>query len=169
MNRKHRRHKCTAPKRTGWRGRSPNTAAGAKTRHPPQNQEKQDRRRRVEQDIGQMMAAGAQSVKLAVQHMGNPGQRMPVGGMDVGERPDDPLERQSPGDFRVIIHVIVVVVIDKVVPQRLPENGKRDRRQKKADAGDRPAVIQTRRGLDYGRELCTGHGMAAAFPARLSS
>ena len=81
MNRKHRRHKRAAPQ---------------EPRHPPQHQEKQDRRRRVEQDVGEMMAAGLQSVKLAVQHVGNPGQRMPVGGMDVGERPDDPLKRQTP-------------------------------------------------------------------------
>ena len=40
----------------------------------------------------------------------------------MGERPDDPLERQTPGDHRIFIHITIVVVIDELVTQRLAEN-----------------------------------------------
>ena len=88
-----------------------------------------------------MMSGGIQSIKLAVQHVGKPGQRVPVGGMDMGKCPDDPLERQALGDHRIIIHVILVVVVNKLVSQRLAENGKRDRGQHKAKGRHRPALI----------------------------
>ena len=127
MDRKHRCHKRTAPK---------------KPCHPPQYEEEQYRRRHVEEDIGEMMPAGMQPIKLAVQHVRNPGQRMPVGGVDMGKCPDDPLERQTPGNFRVFIYVKVVVVVDKLVTQCLAENHPNNRRQKNADPGDQPAVIQ---------------------------
>ena len=65
--------------------------------------------------------------------------------VDMGKRPDDPLECQTPGDLRIFIHIQVVVVVDELVTQRLAENQPDNRRQKKADPGDQPAVIQTRR------------------------
>ena len=39
--------------------------------------------------------------------------------------------------------MLTVVIADKTVMQRLAENCKRDRRQKKANPKHRPAVIQT--------------------------
>ena len=59
-------------------GAGPETAG-----HPPQDQEQQDRRGGVQQDVGQVVSAGVQAVELAVQHVGEPGQRMPVAGMAV--------------------------------------------------------------------------------------
>ena len=55
------------------------------------------------------------------------------------------LSGQTLGNLRVLIHIPVVVVIDETVVNRLPENRQSDRRQKNADAGDQPAVIQTGR------------------------
>ena len=46
--------------------------------------------------------------------------------MDTGKRPDDPLERQTLGNDRIIIHIFIVVVVNKLVMQRLAENGKGD-------------------------------------------
>ena len=109
--------------------------------------------------------------------MGNPGQRVPVGGVDLGKRPDNPLERQSPGNFRVFIHVIIVVVIDKVMPQRLAEDQPCDHRQKNADRENRPAIIQAdRSAFGFRRQESANSGispvgetgapecMAGAFP-----
>ena len=50
--------------------------------HPPQGQEQQDRRGGVQEHVGQMMAAGLQAIKLAVQHVREPSQRVPVGGLE---------------------------------------------------------------------------------------
>ena len=130
MDRKHRRHKRAAPQ---------------KPCHPPQDQEKQDHRRCVEQDIGKMMAAGVQSVKLAVQHMGKPGQRVPVEAVDMGKRPAKSLPGQTLLNDRVLIHIHVVVVSDKVVPQRLAEDQPDNGCQENADPRNRPAAIQTSR------------------------
>ena len=47
-------------------------------RHPPQDQKQQDRRRGVQQHIGEMVSPGLQPVNLAVQHVGHPRQRVPV-------------------------------------------------------------------------------------------
>ena len=130
MYRKHRRHKRAAPQ---------------KPRHPPQNQKKQDRCCRVEEDIGQMMPAGIQSIQLAVQHVGQHRQRMPVGHHDMGEGPLDSFQAQPAGDHGIFIYVPAVVVVNKLIPQCLAEDHPDNCRQKNADSGYPPAVIQTRR------------------------
>ena len=117
MDRKDGRDKRASPKGAG---------------HLPQNQKKCDHRRGVEKDIGEMMSGGIQSVKLAVQHVGKPGQRMPVVGMNAGESPNYPLQRQTPGNLRVFIHIIIVVIVNELVNHRLAENGKGDRGQQNA-------------------------------------
>ena len=83
--------------------------------HLAQNQKKRDDGRGVEQDIGEMMTAGMQSVKLAVQLMGKPGQRVPVGGV-AGEGPDRPLERQTLGHHRIVRYITTVVEVNELVP-----------------------------------------------------
>ena len=50
MDRENRRDERAPPNRAG---------------HLPQNKKEQDRRRRVEQDIGEMMSARAQTIKLS--------------------------------------------------------------------------------------------------------
>jgi hypothetical protein len=49
-----------------------------------------------------------------------------VGGVE-GEGPADALERQTPGDHRIIIHIFIVIEVNKPVMQRLPEDGKSNR------------------------------------------
>ncbi len=65
--------------------------------------------------------------------------------MKMGERPNHPTKRHTSRDFRVFIDIQVVVEVNELEMNRLPENGKRDCRQEKADAGNRPAVGPTRR------------------------
>ena len=124
MNSKHGRDKRTAPK-------------GAS--HLAQNQEEQDRRGSVEEDVGQMMSARMQSVQLAVELVRKPGQWMPVGRMELRECPNDAFKRQTPGDNRIIIDILVVVEIDEIVMQCLPETGKGAHRQRKAQHRHEPA------------------------------
>ena len=77
---------------------------------------------RVKEDIGEMMSARIQTIKLTVQHMGNPGQRMPVGGMEMGEGPDDSLDRQTARDLRILIDIVAVIKIDELVMNRLAKD-----------------------------------------------
>jgi len=76
----------------------------------------------VQQNAGQMMAAGMQSVQLAVQHVRQPRQRMPVERIILRERPDHSFERQAANDFRIFINVLLVIIVNKSVPQRLAKN-----------------------------------------------
>jgi len=41
----------------------------------------------VEEEINQMMAGGFEAENLAIEHVREPCERMPVGGMGLGERP----------------------------------------------------------------------------------
>ena len=129
MNREDRRHPGAGPERPG---------------HPPQGQKQEDRRGGVQEHVGQMMAAGLQAIKLAVQHVREPGQRMPVAGVVRGERPGDSLAGQAPADVPVLVDVIVVVEVDEVVAGRLAEDGDHRQQQQAADG-------QQARGMRHAR------------------
>ncbi len=53
--------------------------------------------------------------------------------MTACECPNDAGQRDAVGYDRLSVDVGFVVVIDKIVPQRLPEDAPRDRREKNAD------------------------------------
>jgi hypothetical protein len=88
MERKHRRHPGAGPKRAG---------------HAVEQQEEQDGIGRVQEQTGQVMAGGFQPVKLAIQHVRHPGQRMPIGGVGGGQGPLDALPVQA------VLNVLVEV------------------------------------------------------------
>ena len=124
MHRKHRRHKRAPPPRAG---------------HVPQHQKQEDHRRRVQQNIRQMMAAGIEdAVELAVQHMRQHRQRMPVRRDAVRENPAEATPAQSMNNPGIFIDVFVVIVVDKLKMQRLPEDNPHRRRQKHADPKNGP-------------------------------
>ena len=94
----------------------------------------------MKEDIGEMMSAGMQSIQLAVQHVGKPGQRMPIVSLNAGERPDNSLERQPPGDHWIIIHIMIVVEVNELMAKSLAENDKRDRGQGKTNPRRLPTL-----------------------------
>jgi hypothetical protein len=55
--------------------------------HPVKNEKEQQRIGNVKQEIGQMMPSGFQPKELNVEHVGHPGQRMPVCGITGRECP----------------------------------------------------------------------------------
>ena len=118
MDRKHRRDKRAAPQ---------------EPRHPPQHEEKQDRCCRVEEDIGEVMAAGIQPVKLAVEHVGEPGQRMPVADVAISKRPLNSPPTQALADLGIVVHISRIIVVDKLVSQCLAENHPDGQGQTEAD------------------------------------
>lgn len=109
--------------------------------HLPQNQEEQDRRRRVKQDIGEMVPAWIKSIELAVQHVRDPCHRMPVRRVKVRERPNDAFNRQAAGDLQVLQHVIDVIHVYEIVVKGLAENEPRDYSEKNTNPEIQPMIL----------------------------
>ena len=121
MNRKERGNK------SAW----PDTARPARTtRHVAKHEKEQDDRNRVQEDIREMMSAGLEPKELAIEHVGNRRQRMPVPRVAVPERPNDSGQGEAAGYDRVFIDVDVIVEVNEFVTKRLPENEPRDCDQK---------------------------------------
>ena len=79
--------------------------------HSPQNEKQRDRRGGVEQHIGQMMPPGVQAEELAIEHVRQRGQRIPLAVGPVGEGPPDAVAGQARGDMGVSVDKDAVVVI----------------------------------------------------------
>ena len=94
-----------------------------------------------------MMAGGIETVKLAIHHVRNPGERMPVAGMDMSERPHDSIPTEPVIYSRILEDVIAVVEIYEFVAERLSED-QPDKRSENADDGERqPAIPSGPNGL----------------------
>src|ERR1051325_7909322 len=74
-----------------------------------------------------MMSPRLNTIKLAIQHMRDRGKGMPIARMHMGERPLNPIEPEATGDFWILVNVLLIVVIDKLVPNRLPKDQKDER------------------------------------------
>src|ERR1700730_14769065 len=94
-----------------------------------------------------MMSARIQAVNLAVQHMGNPSQGLPVGGMNMCEGPGSSFECQTPGDLSVFEHIGVVIIINELVAKRLAEDEPGNCGEENAHAKDHPSIVRTRRSV----------------------
>ena len=120
MDGKQQRDQCAGPQAAG---------------HPPQHQEQDHAGRRVQEDIREMISPGLGAIQLAIQHVGDPGQRIPLLGHGRGKRPDNALRGEAAGNVGVVGNQLGVVVVDEFVRDRLGEN-QRDR-QEQARADDR--------------------------------
>ena len=92
----------------------------------------------MEQHISQMMSAGFEPEKLAVQHVGNRGQRIPVPDLAMGKSVGHPGEGQALGDFRILKDINVIVVIDELEPNGAAEDDPDKSGKEDADAADQP-------------------------------
>ncbi len=61
-----------------------------------------------------MMPSGVQAKELAIQHVGEPRQRMPIRGVKRCTGPNNPLEGQPIPDHWVLIHITVIIEIDEL-------------------------------------------------------
>ena len=97
---------------------------------PAEREEYQAAIQGVDEQVDEVMAGGAESEQLAINHVGHPGQRMPVGvvAVQTAEGPRDAVPGEAGLDVRVGDNVTVVVVVDEVVPDDGPEReqGRRD-------------------------------------------
>src|SRR5207245_7374768 len=113
MNRKERGNKST------W----PDTASPARTtRHLAKHEKEQDDSNHVQHNIGEMMSAGIEPKELAIEHVGDRRQRMPVSRVAMRERRNNSGQREAAGYDRVFIDVNVIVEINEFMVQRLVEN-----------------------------------------------
>jgi hypothetical protein len=78
----------------------------------------------MKKEIHQVMPPGLQAKELHIQHMGKPGQRMPVACMKCGECPGHTLKGYSAPDMKVLCHILCIIKIDKFMILHLPINGK---------------------------------------------
>src|SRR5436190_942685 len=86
--------------------------------HQYKDQEKQQCIRRVKQNAGQVMSPGFQAKQLAIQHMGQPGQRMPVAYFIIAESPAQALRSETALDMNVGGHIKAVIVVNELVSNR---------------------------------------------------
>ncbi len=63
------------------------------------------------------MAPRAQPIHLAIGHVRNPGQRVPVAGVPGDKRPAYAVRRQSPLYVRIVGDVVRIIVADEIAPE----------------------------------------------------
>ena len=127
----HRLHAQGMPReeRGHYEARPEGTGGGA------QEDEEQHRSERVQQDAPEVMAARVEAEELDVDHVGDPGERLPVEVADVGEGPREPLAREPPQHVLVLRHVARVVVVDEVPEEGAPVDGEGDADQDQEGQG----------------------------------
>src|SRR5438309_3695232 len=97
----------------------------------------------MEHEIGQMMSARIQAVELAIDHMRNPRQRMPVRRVNMPEGPDNSIHAEAPHYLGISRYVIGIIIVDKPVVERLAENDPGEHCQEDAYRERQPAVGET--------------------------
>src|SRR6185312_2696247 len=80
------------------------------------------------------MPARVQSVKLTIEHVGEPGERMPVVGITLSEGPTDSGKTKTPADLQVLINIGVVIIIYKIMADGITEDSPRDDHQEEANS-----------------------------------
>jgi hypothetical protein len=76
----------------------------------------------MQTDIDQMMGTGIQTEKLAIDHVRNRRQWMPVLRMNMSKGPDDTVPGQPGPDIRILENVRAVVVVNEIEVPGLEED-----------------------------------------------
>lgn len=90
----------------------------------------------MEQHVREMMSGGIQAEELAIQHVGNPRQREPIGRMAVSERPDDPFPGYTASDMIVGGDITEIVPVEECKLADRQINQDRDNGQSKPNSCD---------------------------------
>ena len=118
MERKKRGHERAAPRGPG---------------HFFKEEKQEEHIGQVNIKIHQMVPARVEPEEFAIDHVRDPGERVPVGGMAFCKGPDDIFQREAGFYVRVIENVFIVVEIDEIVFLDRPVGTKRRRRQEQRD------------------------------------
>src|SRR5580700_6186201 len=97
-----------------------------------------------------MLGAWCCAKTLAIDHMRQPGQGVPVGGMTGGESPNNVGGRQPGGDVWIVENVVSIVYGDVTVRAGWGVDGEADQRDQPCDNPDcpRPSRFRVRRRAD---------------------
>src|SRR5208337_494471 len=86
------------------------------------------------------MPPGMHPEELEIQHVREPGQRVPVSGMQGGESPGEPLISKAILDRGIFSDVYAIIEIDKLMGSQIAIDGQRGHHQE--EAGDYfPAAV----------------------------
>ena len=138
VNRKQGRDQRTWPKRAG---------------QSPQREKQENCRGGMQPDVRPMMSPWLKTVELAIQHVRQRGERMPVVGMHTGEGPPNSVRREARADPRILVNVFVVVVVDELVSQRLAKDNPHDRHEQETDETGENGIAPSTRGALLRRVL----------------
>ena len=130
----------------------------------------------VEQNADEMVHRGVLAEELAIEHVREPGERVPIAGVASGEGPFDVFPFQAALNVRVGGDVIRIVVIDKVVAKSVEVNREGDKRKQQAEQGDGTELFgpgwrrrRLRSGLDrFWFFVAFGHGRVSLMSMRQS-
>ena len=64
-----------------------------------------------------MVPLRIKSINLAIEHVREPGQWMPIVGMKMGEGPNNPAAGQASYNLRIFVDVDIVIEVYEIVPQ----------------------------------------------------
>ena len=87
----------------------------------------------MKKHIRKVMSTGVQSEQLAIEHMRNTRQRVPVSRMKMGKNSNHAVEREALDDARIFININVVIEIDEIVPECSPKDQPDDCNQTERD------------------------------------
>jgi hypothetical protein len=106
-----------------------------------QRQQQQHRIGAVKEQVGEMMPARVHPVQFAIEHVREPGQRMPVAGVTGAESPRHSARGPALRHHLVFGDVILIVVIDELVRFEGPINADRDSQENERDP-DHPTLAR---------------------------
>ena len=87
----------------------------------------------MNQRVDQQMAACVRAKELAIDHVRNPGERMPIGRVKGGERPGESRERNTAIHHWIFLDICGVIERDEPMPDYLRVNPKRHYRKSEQD------------------------------------
>ena len=87
----------------------------------------------MKEHIRKVMSTSVQPEKLAIEHMRNTRQRVPVSRMKMGKYSNYAIEGEALDDARILININVVIEIDEIVPERLSKDQPDDCDQTETD------------------------------------
>jgi len=75
--------------------------------------------------LDQMVPRRIESEQLAIQHVRNRCQRMPISGVRMCERRQHTVDGYARGDLRILVDIGLIVVADEVMTEGLPKHDPR--------------------------------------------
>ena len=87
----------------------------------------------MEAQIREMVPSRTKTEDLAIRHVGQPGQRVPIAGIPGVERPAQALEGQPALNLGVLGQVSVVIIINEIAIQDRPIHDQGQQEQRESD------------------------------------